>query len=114
VAAQLARALWGAQRAWIYRAGADDERAALDYFLRHTDNQYSAVDSLSIVVMEKLAIREVLGAESDFARRFIVRPGHALRRRISRRTPSQLSDPSASFRAEPRKRACSRRMRQGP
>ena len=36
---------------------------------------YSAVDCLSFVVMLKQGINEALSFDSDFARRFVVRPG---------------------------------------
>lgn len=53
----------------------DEERAAFNYFKRHTDQAYSLVDCLSFVVMEKLGIREALAVDADFTHRFIARPG---------------------------------------
>jgi hypothetical protein len=61
----------------IHRTSAEEEWAAFDYFRRHDDQRYSFVDCLSFVVMEKLGIREALTLDTDFAHRFIVRPGPA-------------------------------------
>src|SRR5713226_3117542 len=49
--------LYGEKLARIHWATPDEERAAFDYFKRHQDQTYSAVDCLSFVVMEKLGIR---------------------------------------------------------
>jgi predicted nucleic acid-binding protein len=54
---------------------AEEERPAFHYFVRHRDKDYSFVDCLSFVVMEKLGIREALAVDSDFTHRFIARPG---------------------------------------
>ena len=74
-AAQLGDQLYGEKLARIHWASPDEERAAFDYFKRHQDQTYSAVDCLSFVVMEKLGIREALAVDSDFTHRFIARPG---------------------------------------
>ena len=62
-------------RSWRAWASPDEKRAAFDYFKRHQDQTYSAVDCLSFVVMEKLGTREALAVDSDFTHRFIARPG---------------------------------------
>lgn len=59
----------------VQHATTEEERAALEYLARHRDKQYSFVDSLSFVVMEKLGITEALAADSDFTHRFVARPG---------------------------------------
>jgi predicted nucleic acid-binding protein len=67
--------LYSEKLARIHWASPDDERAAFQYFKRHRDQEYSFVDCLSFVVMEKLGIREALAVDSDFTHRFIARPG---------------------------------------
>ena len=74
-AARLGDQLYGEKLARIHWASPDKERAAFDYFKRHQDQTYSAVECLSFVVMEKLGIREALAVDSDFTHRFIARPG---------------------------------------
>ena len=74
-AARLGDQLYGEKLARIHWATPDEERAAFDYFKRHQDQTYSAVDCLSFVVMEKLGIRDALAVDSDFTHRFIARPG---------------------------------------
>ena len=61
--------------AQIYQPGLDDERAAFEYFKRFDDKEYSAVDCLSFVIMEKLGMREALAVDEDFTHRFIAHPG---------------------------------------
>ena len=67
--------LYGAKLARIHRTTAQDEAAAFDYLKRHGDKEYSAVDCLSFVVMEQLAIREAMAFDADFSHRFVMRPG---------------------------------------
>lgn len=59
----------------VHRATAEEEHAALDYLARHQDKDYSFVDCLSFVVMEKLGIREAWATDSDFTHRFTAVPG---------------------------------------
>jgi len=59
----------------VFRPTAQDERTAFEFFKRHADQEYSFVDSLSFVVMDKLAIREAWAVDSDFTHRFLARPG---------------------------------------
>jgi predicted nucleic acid-binding protein len=63
------------RRASVHWATPDEEKAAFAHFARHEDKQYSSVDCLSFVVMEKHGIREALAIDSDFTHRFVVRPG---------------------------------------
>ena len=74
-AARLGDQLYGEKLARIHWATPGEERAAFDYFKRHRDQTYSAVDCLSFVVMDKLGIREAMAVDSDFTHRFIARPG---------------------------------------
>jgi predicted nucleic acid-binding protein len=61
----------------IYRPTEEDERAAFDYFEKHEDQEYSFIDCLSFVVMDKHGIREAWAVDSDFTHRFTARPGPA-------------------------------------
>ncbi len=61
----------------IHRPSPEEEVAAWAYFKRHADKEYSLVDCVSFVVMEKLSIREALAVDSDFTHRFAARPGPA-------------------------------------
>lgn len=67
--------LYSEKLARLHRTSAQEEAAAFEYLRKYEDKEYSAVDCLSFVVMEKLGIREALAFDSDFAHRFIVRPG---------------------------------------
>ena len=69
--------LYGEKLARLHRTTADEEAAAFEYLKKYTDKEYSAVDCLSFVVMEKLGIREALAFDSDFSHRFVMRPGSA-------------------------------------
>ena len=67
--------LYSERMARIHHATLEEQRAAFDYFKRHADKKYSAVDCLSFVMMERLGIREALAVDEDFTHRFIARPG---------------------------------------
>ena len=67
--------LYSEKMARIHRASFEEQRAAFDYFKRHSDKKYSTVDCLSFVVMESLGIREALAVDEDFTHRFVARPG---------------------------------------
>ena len=67
--------LYSEKMARIHRASFEEQRAAFDYFKRHSDKKYSTVDCLSFVVMESLGIREALAVDEDFTHRFVTRPG---------------------------------------
>lgn len=75
LAVKVGRKLFAGLLARIYDATAEEERAAFEYFAQHRDKEYSFVDCLSFVVMDKLEIREALAVDSDFTHRFIARPG---------------------------------------
>jgi uncharacterized protein len=67
--------LYSEKMARIHRATVEDERAAFEYLKKHRDKEYSAVDCLSFVVMDKLGISEALAVDDDFTHRFVARPG---------------------------------------
>ena len=71
----MGRQLYAGVFGQVHHASADEEREAFAYFERHRDKDYSMVDCLSFVVMEKKGIREVWAVDEDFAHRFIARPG---------------------------------------
>lgn len=60
----------------IHRATADDEAAAFAYLKKYRDKEFSAVDCLSLVIVDQLGVNEALTFDRrDFSHRFIVRPG---------------------------------------
>lgn len=63
----------------IHHASPEEERAAFEYFRKHSDKDYSAVDCLSFALMLKLGISEALAFDEDFSHRFVVRPAGAMR-----------------------------------
>jgi uncharacterized protein len=67
--------LQSGQMARVHHATDEEERAALEYLKKCRDQDYSPVDCLSFVIMEKLGIREALSFDDHFTHRFIVRPG---------------------------------------
>jgi uncharacterized protein len=67
--------LYSEKMARIHRATVEDERAAFEYLKKHRDKDYSAVDCLSFVLMDKLGISEALAVDDDFTHRFVARPG---------------------------------------
>jgi uncharacterized protein len=69
--------LYAEKLARLHRTTAEEEAAGFEYLKRYADKEYSAVDCLSFVVMEKLGIREALAFDSDFGHRFVMRPGPA-------------------------------------
>jgi uncharacterized protein len=75
IAVRVGRQLLSGHLARVHRATEGEERDALAYLARYQDQQYSFVDCLSFVVMEKLGIREALAVDSDFTHRFSARPG---------------------------------------
>ncbi len=60
-----------------HRTTAEEEAAAFLYLKKYEDKEYSSVDCLSFVVMEKLGIHEALSFDSEFGHRFVMRPGPA-------------------------------------
>lgn len=66
--------LFNEKSARIYRTTFDEQRAAFEILRRYDDKEYSSVDCLSFLIMEKLRIADVLTFDSDFSHRFNVRP----------------------------------------
>lgn len=77
LAVRAGQLLYGEKLARLHRTNADEEAAAFEYLKKYRDKEYSAVDCLSFVVMEKRGITEALAFDSDFSHRFVVRPGPA-------------------------------------
>lgn len=77
LAVKVGEMLYADKLARLHRTTAEEEAAALAYLKRYEDKEYSSVDCLSFVVMEKLGIDEALTFDSDFGHRFVMRPGPA-------------------------------------
>lgn len=69
--------LYAQKLARLHRTTAEEEVAAFAYLKKYADKEYSSVDCLSFVVRDKLGIHEALAFDSDFAHRFVMRPGPA-------------------------------------
>jgi len=74
-AVSMGRRLYKEILARIHWATPEEEKKAFDYLVRYHDKDYSAVDCLSFVIMEKYGIQEALTIDSDFTHRFVARPG---------------------------------------
>ena len=75
LAVDVGETLYSEKLARIHLSSFEEERAAFEYLRKYKDQEYSAVDCLSFVVMEKLGIQEALAVDSDFTHRFMARPG---------------------------------------
>ena len=75
VAVRVGRQLFAGAFGQIRHATAEEEQASFEYLAKHRDKQYSFVDCLSFVVMERLAIREAFAVDKDFTHRFVALPG---------------------------------------
>jgi predicted nucleic acid-binding protein len=75
LAVHVGRQLFAEVFGQVHHATVDDEQAALAYLARHHDKDYSFVDCLSFVVMDRLGIREALAVDADFTHRFVALPG---------------------------------------
>lgn len=78
-AVSMGELLYSEKMAQIHWATKDEEKAAFDYLVKHHDQNYSMVDCLSFVVMERKGIREALTVDSDFTHHFIARPSPSKR-----------------------------------
>jgi predicted nucleic acid-binding protein len=67
--------LYGEKLARIHWATPEEELAAFAYYRKHQDKDYSAIDCLSFVVMQKLGIEVAWTLDSDFTHRFTAVPG---------------------------------------
>ena len=54
-------------RVRVLRVGPDDEHDAWEWLRHHDEREYSFVDATSFALMRRLAIREVLAFDDDFA-----------------------------------------------
>ncbi len=77
LAAFIGERLYSEKITRIHRTTFDEQRDAFEYFKRYADKEYSTVDCLSFVVMDKLGITEALAIDRDFTHRFTARPGPA-------------------------------------
>jgi uncharacterized protein len=75
IAVDVGRKLFAGAFASIHQATPEEERTAFDYFERYADKDYSFVDCLSFVVMEKLGIDTAWAVDDDFTHRFTAVPG---------------------------------------
>jgi predicted nucleic acid-binding protein len=75
LAVEAGEMLYSEKMARIHWASPEEEKEAFAYLKRHKDQDYSSVDCLSFVVMEKLGIREALALDDHFTHRFVARPG---------------------------------------
>lgn len=76
-AVEMGERLYDESMARIHWATPEEEHEAFDYLKKYSDKEYSSVDCLSFVIMEKLGIEEALTVDGDFTHRFIARPGPA-------------------------------------
>jgi predicted nucleic acid-binding protein len=74
LAVEAGEMLYSEKMARIHQATPEEERLAFAYLKQYRDKNYSAVDCLSFVVMEKLDITEALALDADFTHRFTIRP----------------------------------------
>lgn len=74
-AVEMGEQLYAEKMARIDWTTPEEERAAFDYMVKYHDKDYSPVDCVSFVVMERLKITEALAVDSHFTHRFIARPG---------------------------------------
>ena len=77
LAVMVGEQLFGGTLGQIHRTTEEEEHEAIAYLKKYADQDYSFVDCLSFVVMEKHEIREAWAVDSDFTHRFITRPGPA-------------------------------------
>jgi len=75
LAVQVGQQLLAGTFGQVHRATAEEEHAALAYLAKHQDKDYSFVDCLSFVLMERLGIREAFAVDADFTHRFVALPG---------------------------------------
>lgn len=59
----------------VRHATPEDEEAAFSYFERYADKDYSFVDCLSFITMQKLGIDTAWSVDDDFTHNFIAIPG---------------------------------------
>ena len=74
-AVEMGERLYDESMARIHWATPEEEYEAFEYLKRYDDKEYSSIDCLSFVIMEKHDIKEALTVDRDFTHRFIARPG---------------------------------------
>jgi uncharacterized protein len=74
-AVRIGERLYSERIARIHWATREEEGEAFTYFRRYDDKEYSFVDCLSFVIMDKLGLKEALAVDSDFTHRFVAIPG---------------------------------------
>ena len=74
-AVEMGERLYDESLARVHWATPQDEYEAFEYLKSYRDKEYSAVDCLSFVIMERFGIREALAVDRDFTHRFTARPG---------------------------------------
>jgi uncharacterized protein len=77
LAVEVGQVLYSERLARVHHATPEEERHSFEYLLKYSDKDYSAVDCLSFVLMDKLGISEAFAIDSDFGHRFVIRPGPA-------------------------------------
>lgn len=73
------RLLYSEKMAQIHWATKEEENAAFEFMTKRRDKDYSIIDCLSFVIMERRGIGEALAVDSDFTHNFIARPGPSKR-----------------------------------
>lgn len=74
-AVEVGRQLYAGAFGRLHQVTAEEERAAFDYFSKYADKEYSFVDCVSFVVMERLGIEVAWTVDGDFRHRFTALPG---------------------------------------
>jgi len=71
----MGKLLYSEKMAQIHWVTKEEEKAAFEYLTKYRDKDYSVIDCLSFVIMERKGIKEALAVDSDFTHSFIARPG---------------------------------------
>ncbi len=75
----MGKLLYSEKMAQIHWVTKEEEKAAFEYLTKFRDKDYSIIDCLSFVIMERKGIKEALAVDSDFTHNFIARPGPSKR-----------------------------------
>jgi len=74
-AVQMGQQLYAGTWGRLHQVTPEEERAAFEYFTKYADKEYSFVDCVSFVLMEKLGIQVAWTTDGDFNHRFQAVPG---------------------------------------
>lgn len=74
-AVAVGRRLYAGAFGRLHQVSAEEERSAFDYFSKYADKEYSFIDCVSFVVMEKRGIEVAWTVDGDFSHRFTALPG---------------------------------------